>query len=805
MILKIYFIILTFGTCYTCPFNQCKQYEHEIDPRPMCICGLGHSRFNFQVNSTNSLRSMSVLKIMNFVTIPIKIFSSLEIREIILANSPCHILNNGIFQNIRQLSILELSDMPNLRLINNGPMRLMTNRLSQLRLKNLPSLTNFYVDSFKNLIILDISTVTMNNLIVTKNPNLALVRVQNCDIKNLTISHLPLVNNLFIQNNQIDQIKVNNLSMLNYLSVESNNFKTSPHLSDLFNLRTLILDKNGLDDSIGTLLAKMNNLQVLSLKNNLIKDINFLKNLSNIQNLFLSDNLIEKFDSDLAINWKVLDLESNLIENNLLFTDSSLEILNLNQNKIKDIIIKNLFYLKSVNLGNNLFSRIQILNCTRLKNLEIIHSDLSDLKLENLISMEFLRVKNDKIETLEMTGLDSLIILDLSGTGAEKILSSFSSDQLIGLTVQKAGIKKFPYQIFDQYPNIYGIDFGHNNLTIIENSSFFFGKFVEMANNQIGQIENLDFFISYNFHVDLSFNKLGSLDLRGNENSAIEELLLMGNEIEKMHIYNHPDLVRLNLSLNKMVNFTAENLEKLKILDLSFNQLNVLVITDGIANNLNYLNISSNNLSKFNFEKFESLLSLVARDNLLTSIDLQSMTLAELDLSYNRIENLSFLANFPLLKRLDLSGNLISQIDLNIFDKNLDLLSIDLSNNYLTRVPSVDRLFSIVHLNMAQQNGRLRYIHDFAFSNRYGNNLKVDLSGNNLQSFSKKMLCNKDNKKINIYSIRIDCELRIRKCVYQNLREFLPEECHLKKHRNICNQRSRFVFYEPISKSCPHH
>ncbi|RNA12830.1 slit -like protein [Brachionus plicatilis] len=804
MILKIYLTILIYRISLACPFNQCKQYDHENDPRPMCICGLGEIRFKFESNSSSLVKKMSVLQIWNFATVPIKVFSGLEIRELILTNSPVRVLRNGIFQNISKLFVIELSNMPFLNEIKKGPLWLFANRLSELRIKNLPSLANFELDSFKNLLILDISSSTMKNLTLTSSTNLALVRIQTSDIDNLKISQLPSLSDLYIQNNIIRQLQVKNLSALNYLSLESNDLKSTPHMTDLNSLKTLILDNNGLDDSIAEFLSQIKSLENLSAKKNFIKNTNFLKSLNSIQNVVLSGNLIENFDPILANGWKFLDLESNLIENDLTFDSSSLLILNLNKNRIRNLFLKNLNYLQSVYLGSNLFARIQISNCSALKSLEVVNSNLSLFHLENLVSLEYLLVKNLSWEVLIIENLPSLVLLDLYGPGAVNFLSNFSSSSVQGLVVKDSGLKDIYHEIFSKFNNIYAINFGQNNLTIINNSSLFYGKFIELAHNQIGQIENMDFFISFNFHVDLSFNLLGNLELRGNVNSAIEELLLAGNDIENFEISDHPDLSALNLSHNRIAEFKAQNLPNLKILDLSFNKIRVLNVTDEIDINLYHLNISSNNLSFFNFEKFTNLISLVARDNLFTSVDFESFSLNELDISSNRISNISFLANFPLLKYLNLSGNLISEIEENAFDKNLELESIDLSNNYLSRIPSVDRLIFISYLSVASQNGRLKYVHDYAFSNQHGNYLTIDMRGNRFKSFSNRMLCRKDKNKVTISSIQIDCGLRIRKCFYQNLEMFLSDECQVKRYKNHCNQRSRFVFYEPISQSCPH-
>lgn len=73
-----------------------------------------------------------------------------------------------------------------------------------------------------------------------------------------------------------------------------------------------------------------------------------------------------------------------------------------------------------------------------------------------------------------------------------------------------------------------------------------------------------------------------------------------------------------------------------------------------------------------------------------------------LDLSMNKISNLDFALELPLLKKLVLADNLIKQIHPFAFSKLSGLKDLDLSMNQLNVLSNVDRLTSLQSLNLRQ-------------------------------------------------------------------------------------------------------
>ncbi|CAF0716061.1 unnamed protein product [Brachionus calyciflorus] len=786
-ILKLLLIIMI-SQVELCPFKDCELYDNPGDTRPICVCGQGIDEFKFQLNNKSPKRKLSILKIYNFKQIPKNSFRGLHVEKLILSNSPIRVIKTGIFQKFKYLLKMELSNMPFLFRIESNPLRFLARKLNELKLNNLRSLRTLNFRLFSKLIALDIGSSSINNLILSEANKLELVRVEKSTIRNLSIFNLPLVSDFYLQNSSLDSFLISNLTSLNYLSIESNKFKTQPKFSNLKKLKSLILDKNNLDDSILTYLINFNDLENLSLIDNRIRRVDFLQNLKKLKNLVL---------------------DSNLIDGDLNFENGMLISILLSNNLIKNLKITNMSNLIDLKFGKNLLENFQISSCPKLNSLVFQDFKLKSLNIDNLSSLTYLRLNNTSWETLQIQNVSSLKFLSTFKTPLLNYLDNLKVPNLQDLTLSGNNLSLISIQVLNRFKNIFGMDFNDNNLGLLGNASFILKeKFLVLSKNKLSFDNDLKSIILNNYYVDLSFNLIGSLDLQGND-SVVEDLVLNDNKIINCKFENFQQLNSLELMRNGMVYFKAQNIPKIRVLNLSFNKLenDNFEISQDISTNLKELYLNSNNFTYLNFEFFQNLIQLNLDQNKLSNFDFSSKILKSLKIASNKLSSLNFLVNLPNLENLDVSGNLIRSLEPSIFMNNKNLKSINLARNYLPVIPSLDNLVYLDLLNLSNQNDRLKMIPNYAFSNSlFANNniLKIDLTGNKIESFGKKILCGLNRTDVIVSSLEMDCDLNVDKCFYQNLSPILTN-CKIDKFSNDCFKKSDFILQQVFDKFslCP--
>ena len=193
--------------------------------------------------------------------------------------------------------------------------------------------------------------------------------------------------------------------------------------------------------------------------------------------------------------------------------------------------------------------------------------------------------------------------------------------------------------------------------------------------------------------LSISNSSIPILHLEFNKNTAIKRLVLEGNEIQglddKCFEGTENTLVYLSLAKNRISNqhFQLRRLEKLKALDLSFNELDTLPQLQNTPSlselkldcnlikqaefkleeveSLHSLSLASNNLKVINFAGTASNLAMLyLQSNELTSLQLPSnVSLDVLDASQNSIQTLTTLGNGTTVGKMNLSCNQIQLID----------------------------------------------------------------------------------------------------------------------------------------------
>ncbi|XP_041026985.1 receptor like protein 21-like isoform X3 [Juglans microcarpa x Juglans regia] len=449
------------------------------------------------------------------------------------------------------------------------------------------------------------------------------------------------------------------------VNVEGNSFK---RLAVLRNLKTLNLDGNYFNDSIIPSLSGLTSLTTLSLKGNKIQGggVEGWKMLSRLENL------------------EILDLGENSLKDTSFLQSiaavKSLKTLNLHGNQLTGSFptkeLANLRNLEVLILGGNHFGgRLAIQEFCALKKLEVL--DLSDNYFDgilppcinNMTSLVVLDISNN-----QFNGNASSSYVEASGRSLEYI--DFSYNQFVGI---------FSFNLFANYSKLEVLRFnGQNNKVEIETegsmgwSPLFQLKIIELPYCSLNKLtDSIPKFLLAHHELDtvnLSHNKLKGnfpnwlvenntrlrvLDLRNN--SFVGQLYLptlIHTHMTWMDVSaNHldgklsenigkifPNLVYLNLSNNKLegnLPSSVGGMLYLEVLDFSSNNFSggvPRVLNTGCLS-LNVLNLARNS---FHGEIFVGTNQKILQmnDNQFTSITLvpnSTLDLLYLDISNNEI------------------------------------------------------------------------------------------------------------------------------------------------------------------------
>lgn len=188
-------------------------------------------------------------------------------------------------------------------------------------------------------------------------------------------------------------------------------------------------------------------------------------------------------------------------------------------------------------------------------------------------------------------------------------------------------------------------------------------RYLDLSKNLISHLDNVDF---------TKLSSLISLDLHGNRLSSIN------NSISKLD-----NLEELNLSSNVFAEIDVSlcQLTKLQAFDISFNKINTLPDEIGLLSNLVDFSINNNYLEKKLPDTFLNLKSL-----------------ENLDIRFNKLQNIDILSKLPNLLHLYCSKNSVTSFSAN-FSK-LELFHFD--RNPLTKIELVEGHFSIIDLNLSK-------------------------------------------------------------------------------------------------------
>lgn len=225
---------------------------------------------------------------------------------------------------------------------------------------------------------------------------------------------------------------------------------------------------------------------------------------------------------------------------------------------------------------------------------------------------------------------------------------------------------------------LFAIDLSHNKIKNIDNFSFNQSKSMVWCDLSSNELENFDQTILMPLKsaaINLEFNKISNIKILDQSEflPTIESLNLANNLLTKIKI--NQIAINLNFTHNKITEITCEeNVDKIEILDLSYNEIKA---DEGFYHcmknlkGLRSLNLSHNDmtLQELKIDTFSEMKELTElslsnlkwfnRNSINYGLFSKQRSLKFLDLSYNRIRSFELfaLSSLTSLNTLDLSGN----------------------------------------------------------------------------------------------------------------------------------------------------
>jgi Leucine-rich repeat (LRR) protein len=339
-------------------------------------------------------------------------------------------------------------------------------------------------------------------------------------------------------------------------------------------------------------------------------------------------------------------------------------------------------YLYKLSLKQN---KISIIGADTFNGLSVLQElDLSFNNIANVNEKAFAG-----LEKLRRLTLQNNFVVNLSPKTFQRL------SQLLILDLSFNKLVNTDSQLFGQLSNLETLLLNDNNLkrfdgnTIINNTKL---EKVYINNNYLSVLNNLSFpnssltlNASHNLIQSLSFSKpcdMKIIDLSANGIMIMKAIAFKNVTVEQLYLDQN------YLGLNSFGSDTFSNLQGLKVLSLSDNQITQLDPNLFKKNNrLETLNLAKNNLRSSN------LLNL-------------PVSLNKLNLSSNFFDSRLNVTNLINLKRLDLTFNNLTQVSLHLLSNLKSLLWLDLSNNKIVKLNygCFKDLKLIIQLNLSNNN-----------------------------------------------------------------------------------------------------
>ncbi|KAL5243026.1 hypothetical protein ACI65C_010436 [Semiaphis heraclei] len=475
-------------------------------------------------------------------------------------------------------------------------------------------------------------------------------------------------------------------------------------------LRTLSLKNNRIDSIQQGSFLSQKSLIKIDLSSNRVNNIEIgaFEGLSVLKQLLLSENRLSKFNSD--VFYGVEKLEKLDISNNFIVEFPSLalkkfdnlKILNLSSNLIQKLENSQLTSLEVLDVSRNNIGNISPGTFTSLKKLKILNLAVNMLRtveddaFEGLTNLESLSLEDNNILLIPATALGKLPRLSKLRLDYNRIAALSSSilrglsEILIELGLSRNVIREIPPDVFQDFKLLKVLDLSGNLLLSVEPSTF------------SGLEDTLE-------HLNLQGNRIASLSSEPINLQKLKTLDLSYNQLKEIPRHTFTvmfSLLSLNLSHNPHLALIPVSvfhpLIQLQKLDISFTSIKVLSPELFFkTTSLTHLYIQNNGIAELPETMFQSLTNLVALDlseNQISNIRIGSFmglsSIKYVNLSKNKLS--SFKGEYFITKRsngtpleeIDMSNNQISYLFPSTFKVHPSIKVIKVSNNKFNFFPS---------------------------------------------------------------------------------------------------------------------
>ncbi|MCL6294064.1 leucine-rich repeat domain-containing protein [Jejuia spongiicola] len=225
---------------------------------------------------------------------------------------------------------------------------------------------------------IDSDNTVNKQMLKTDAKNIQDLNVDNLDINDLTgIEGFVDLKKLSAAQNSITQIDLKYNKLLDTLILFANNIK-SIDLSNNPELLKVNIESNELTTLMG--MSNTTKLKRLDASFNYLKE--FSINHEAIEVLYISDNDLESFDVEGAVNLKNIFLKTNKLTSIDVSSNTLLETLVLSDNKIKELNLEQNSALTVLWISSNLLTGLDVSNLNALSFLSVYNNpDLSCIKI----------------------------------------------------------------------------------------------------------------------------------------------------------------------------------------------------------------------------------------------------------------------------------------------------------------------------------------------------------------------------------------------------------------------------------------
>ncbi|CAG9562611.1 unnamed protein product [Danaus chrysippus] len=546
---------------------------------------------------------------------------------------------------------------------------------------------------------------------------------------------------LTIRNCKIIRIPGNafeGLRKIKKISIRSKNREWSPNkylelslgtFNGLRELQLLDLGKNNLKNIPSEIFCPLENLQTLNLTNNRMKSIDrlgFGKSCgTGLRSLDISQNELKSLSEESEISGLRHLQELKLQHNNIsdisdeIFNGLiSLRILNISYNNLQLIpegIFANTKELREIYLNNNqlfelargVFHRLEQLLVLDLSNNQLSSAHIDGGTFISLIRLVILNLSNNALTRIDgktFKDLFFLQILDLKNNSIGYIEENtfLPLYNLHTLNLAENRLHTIDEYLFNGLFVLSKLNLNNNLLISIDSKAFKNCsdlKELDLSSNQLTDVPNAIWELSLLKTLDLGENQISDIKNGSFKNlDQLTGLRLIDNQIGNLSVgmfWDLPNLQVLNLAKNKIQSIERRSFERNKQLEAIRLDGNFISDINGVFAtllSLLWLNLSENHLVWFDYAFIPSNLKwLDVHGNFIEYLGnyykiQDEIRIKTLDVSHNRILEISPLAIPNSVELLFINNNHINNIQVNTFMEKRNLTRVDIYANEISHL-----------------------------------------------------------------------------------------------------------------------